>query len=114
ATCADGLDAGLLDRLEHRARLLPGGLQAAMHGRIVTGNLKRDRVGMAAYDRRLGAGELARRLRQSRLRTDQTGTLGGKGDFEVRLTRQRAQCAGDRSLERLGRRFLARRLRLAV
>ena len=48
---ADRLDARLLDRLEHRARLLPAGHQLAMHGRIVAGELERDGVGMAAHDR---------------------------------------------------------------
>ena len=39
---ADRLDARLLDRLEHRARLLAARLQAAMHRRIVTGEAQRD------------------------------------------------------------------------
>ena len=51
AARADRLDARLLDRLEHRARLLAGRLQAAMHRRVVAGNSQRDRIGMAAHDR---------------------------------------------------------------
>ena len=47
----DRLDAGLLDRLEHGARLLPAGDELAMDQRVVAGELERDRVGMAAHDR---------------------------------------------------------------
>ena len=43
AARADRLDARLLDRLEHRARLLAARHQLAMHHRIVTGELERDR-----------------------------------------------------------------------
>ena len=53
---ADRLDAGLLDGLEHRARLLAGRLQAAMHRRVVAGEPQRNRIGMAAHDRRLARG----------------------------------------------------------
>ena len=53
AARADRLDARLLDRLEHRARLLAAGHELAVHGRIVTGELERDRIGMAAHDRGL-------------------------------------------------------------
>ena len=103
---ADRLDARLLDRLEHRARLLAARLQAAMHGRIVAGDSQRDRIGIAAHDRGLARDELARRLRQPRLAAHQAGALGGEGYLQVRLARDRAQAAGDRALERLGRRFL--------
>ena len=51
AACADRLDAGLLDRVEHGARLLPARHELAMHHRVVTGELERDGVGMAAHDR---------------------------------------------------------------
>ena len=111
---ADRLDAGLLDRLEHRARLLAGRLQAAMHRRIVAGQPQRDRIGVAAHDRRFRAGELARRLGQADLAAHQAGALGGEGDFQLRLARDGAQAAGDRALERLGRRVLRRRFGFAV
>ena len=48
---ADRLDARLLDRLEHRARLLAARHQAAMHGGVVAGDAQRDGVGVAAHDR---------------------------------------------------------------
>ena len=111
---ADRLDARLLDRLEHRARLLAGRLQAAMHRRIVAGKAQRDRIGMAAHDRGLAAAELARRLRQADLAAHQAGTLGGEGDLQLRLARDGAQAAGDRALERLGRRVLRRRFAFDV
>ena len=53
AARADRLDAGLLDRVEHRARLLAAGHQPAMHRRIVAGELERHRIGVAAHDRGL-------------------------------------------------------------
>ena len=67
AARADRLDAGLLDRFEHRARLLAAGHELAMHRRIVTGEPQRDRIGVAAHDRGLALVEPARRLRQPRL-----------------------------------------------
>ena len=106
---ADRLDARLLDRLEHRAPLLAGRLQAAMHRRIVAGNSQCNSIGMATHDRRLALAELARRLRQSDFPAYQAGTLGGERHFEIGLARDRAQAAGDRALERLGRRVLRRR-----
>ncbi len=88
AAGADRLDAGLLDRLEHRARLLAAGRKLAMHRRVVTGEPQRDRIGMAAHDRGFALVEPARRLRQARLAADQTRTLGGETDFEVALAAQ--------------------------
>ena len=85
---ADRLDARLLDRLEHRARLLAAGHELAVHRRIVAGELQRDRIGMAAHDRGIRAGELARRLGQPRLAADDAGTLGGERDFELGLARR--------------------------
>ena len=49
--------------------------------------------------------ELARRLRQPHLAAHQAGPLGGEGHLELRLARDGAQAAGDRALERLGRRL---------
>ena len=106
AARADRLDARLLDRLEHRARLLPARHQLAMHHRIMTGELERDRIGMAAHDRGVRPGELARRLGQPCLAADDAGAFGGKGDFELGLAGNRAQAARDRPLERLGRAVL--------
>ena len=63
---ADRLDARLLDRVEHRARLLAAGHQLAVHVGIVTGELERDRIGMAAHDGGFRVRQLARRLGQPR------------------------------------------------
>ena len=103
---ADRFDARLLDRLEHRPRLLSARHQLAVDARIVTRELERDGVGVAAHDRRIGAGELARRLGQAGLAADDAGTFGGERDFKLGLAGDGAQAAGDRALERLGRGFL--------
>ena len=59
AARTNGLDARLLDRVEHRARLLSTGHQLAMHRGIVTGELQRHGIGVAAHDRGLLPGKLA-------------------------------------------------------
>ena len=51
AARADRLDARLLDRLEHGARLLAAGHELAVHGGVMAGEPQRDRIGMAAHDR---------------------------------------------------------------
>ena len=104
---ADRLDARLLDRVEHRARLLAAGNQLAMHRRIVTGELERERIRVPAHDRGFLLVELARRLRQPHLAAGDARALGGVIDFELGLFRDRAQTAGHRALERFVRRFLA-------
>ena len=76
---ADRLDARLLDRLEHRARLLAARHLPAMHRRIVAGELQRDRIGVAAHDRGVRCVELARRLGQPRLAARDAGPLGREG-----------------------------------
>jgi hypothetical protein len=110
----DRLDAGLLDRLEHRARLLAARHQAAVHRRIVAGKLERDRVGVAAHDCGLLAREAARRLGQPHLAAHQPGTFGRERHVELGLARDRLQAAGDRALERLGWGFLRRAFGLDV
>ena len=85
AARADRLDARLLDRIEHRARLLAAGHELAMHRRIVAGEPQRDRIGVAAHDRGFALGELARRLRQPRLAAGKARPLGGEADLEVGL-----------------------------
>ena len=87
---ADRLDARLLDRLEHRARLLPARHLPPMHRRIVAGELERDRVGVSAHDRGILRVELARRLGQARLAARDAGPLRRVGDFEIGLARERA------------------------
>ena len=85
AARADRLDAGLLDRVEHRARLLAAGHQLAMHGRVMAGEPQRDRVGVAAHDGGFPLVEPARRLRQPRFAAGQPGPLGREGDLDVGL-----------------------------
>lgn len=103
---ADRFDAGLLDRLEHAARLRISRHQLAVNLGIVAGEFQRDRIGVAAHDRRIPPGHLARRLRQPRLARRQTRPFGGERHFELRLFRDRAQARRHRALERFGRRFL--------
>ncbi len=111
---ADRLDPRLLDRLEHGARLLPARLQAAVNRRIVAGEPKRDRIGVAAHDRRLLRIELARRLRQARLAPCEARPLRRKRDLELVPARDRPQATGHRPLEGLSRRLLAGRLGFGV
>ncbi len=59
----DRLDASLLDGVEHGAGLLATRNKPAVNGRIVTGELQRHRVGVAADDGGLLPGQLAGRLR---------------------------------------------------
>ena len=87
---ADGLHTRLLDRLEHRPRLLPDRLQAAVYGGIVAGELERDGIGVAAHDRGLAFAELARRLRQPNLVARDARTFGGEGDLQLAVTRDSA------------------------
>ena len=108
AARADRLDPGLLDRLEHRARLRSAGNELAVHRRIVTSEPQRDGIGMAAHDGGLALVEPARRLRQPHLAAGQAGPLGGKRDFEIAIAGDRAQADADGALERLGRRFFGR------
>ena len=107
ASGTDRLDARLLHRLEHRPRLLAAGNELAVHGRIMTGELERDCIGVAAHDGGVPPAELARRLRQARLAADDAGPLGRERDFELGLLGDRAQASRHRALEWLGRAFLA-------
>ena len=90
---AERLDARLLDRLEHAARLRIARHQLAMQFGIVTGELQRDRIGVAAHDRGVALAHFARRLGQPRLAGRQPGPLGGERDFQLRRLRDRAQAA---------------------
>ena len=110
----DGLDTGLLDRLEHAARLRIARDQLAVNLRIMTGEFQRDGISMAAHDRGIALGHLARGLRQPRFARRKARPLGGEGDFELGRSRDRAQAAGHRALERLGRRLLGSGTEFAV
>ncbi len=111
---ADRLDARLLHRLEHGARLLAARHVAPVHRRIVAGELERHRIGVPAHDRDILRVELARRLGKTRLAARKAGAFGGKRNFQLRLARERAHAARDRALERLGRRLLGGRLGFGV
>ena len=54
------------------------------------------------------------RLGQAGLASGHARALGGKGDFEIRLARDRAQASRHRALEGLGRGFLRRRFQFDV
>jgi hypothetical protein len=111
---AERLDTGLLDGFEYATCLRISRHQLAVNFRIVTGKLQRDRIGVAAHDRGIAPGHLARRLRQPRLSRRKARPLGGKRHFKLRLFRDRAQAGRDRAFERLGRRFLRSGAEFAV
>ena len=75
----------------------------------MAGELERHRIGMAAQDRGILAGELARRLGQAHARRAvlpaTSGFSGRIGDIELRHMRHRPHAAGDGALERLLRCF---------
>ncbi len=106
AARADRLDAGLLDRLEHAARLRIAGHQLAVQLRIVTGELERDGIGVAAHDGGIALGHLARGLGQPRLAGRKARPLGREADLELGRLRDRLEAGRHRALERLGRSFL--------
>ncbi len=103
---SDCLDTGLLDCLEHAARLRISRHQLAVHLGIVAGELQRDRIGVAAHDRRIPLGHLACGLRQPRLARRQPRTLGRERHVQFGRFRDRAQARGHGALERFGRGFL--------
>lgn len=106
AARADRLDPRLLHRLEHAARLRIARHQLAMQFGVVTGDLQRDGVGMAAHHRRIPLGHLARRLGQPRLAGREPRALSGEADVELRRLGDRLQAGRHRTLERLGWGFL--------
>ena len=106
AARADGLDPRLLDRIEDRARRLPFGRELAMNGIVVTGEPKGHGIGVAAQDRHILQRQPPRRLGQADLVAHEGGTIRRECHLEVGLARQRLDAAGDRALQRLGRRFL--------
>ena len=115
AARADRLDARLLDRLEDRARLLAGGLQAAMDRRVVTGELaaRSNRRGRARWRlppcRSLRGGSGSRALPPIR-----PGRSAAKVTSSSGLRASARRQPRDRALERLGRGFLRRRFGLDV
>ena len=95
---ADRLDARLLDRVEHRARLLAFRRKRAVHAAIVAGEPQRHRIGMAAHDRGFGARSACAAGSGSRaLPPISAGPVGGEGDLEIWLARERAHAAGTRA-----------------
>ena len=108
AARADRLDPRLLDRVEQaRApRLLRR--MPAVDRVVVAGEPQSQRIGEPANDRGLARIGLARRLGQPRLGAfragDERRLVGGIGDFELGMARQRARAGRKRALERLVRR----------
>ncbi len=103
---ADRLDARLLDCIVDGARRLAVRREAAVDGGVMAGEPERHRIGVAAQDRHILERHAARRLGQAGLVAHERGPVGRKGDLEIGLPRDRAHAAGDRALQRLGRRFL--------
>src|SRR4051794_33740941 len=99
----DRLDARLLDGIKDRARRLARWHELAMNVWIVTSELERNRIGMSAHDRGFAQGKPAGWFRQADLAADDAGPLGREGDFQVGFTRDRANAACHRPLERFGR-----------
>ena len=104
---ADRLDPRLLDGVEQGPRR--GVLRRVLpvDRIVVAGEPQREGVGEPAKDRRLARIGLARRLRQPGLRPlrpgDERRLVGGEGDLELRMARQRAGAGDERPLERLVR-----------
>ena len=104
AAGADGLAAGLLDRLPGGAGVGALGHVGAVDARVVDGEAQRHGVGLAAQDRGLGAGELAGRLGQAGGVAGDHGAVGAEGDLEIADARDRPHGRGQCLLERLVRR----------
>ena len=102
----DRLDPRLFDGVEHGAGGPALGREAAVDGGVVTGEAQGHRVGVPADHGDIVRVELARRLGQARLAAHQRRPVGGEGDLEVAVLRDRAHAGGDRALERLSRRAL--------
>lgn len=111
---AERFDARLLDRFEHAAGLRITRHQLAMHFRVVTGELQRDRVGVTAHNRGVALAHLARRLGEPRLAGREAGALGCESNLQLRRLGDGAQARGHGALERLGRRFLRSGAEFAV
>ena len=114
AARTDGLNAGLLDRIEYAASLRIARHMLAVNDGIVTGQTQRHRVCMSAYDRGFARREFSRRLGKARLAGGEPRTLGGKRHFNFRFARDRAKATRHRAFERLGRGFLARKFAFDV
>ncbi len=95
---ADRLDPRLLDRIEQRPGRRILRRVAPMHRVAVASETQRERVRLAANDRRLPWIRLARRLRQARLRAFRAGRqrrlVGGKGDLKFGMAGERPRARG--------------------
>jgi len=111
---ADGLNACLLDRFKYCAALLTARRKLAMNGVVVARHAQRDGICVPAHDGRFFEGQFSCRLRQPHLATDSAGALRSKRHFKFRRSRNRAQTARHRTLERFVRRFLDGGFRLDV
>ncbi len=98
----DRLDARLLDRLEHGAALLAAGNELAVNGGIMTGHPQRHRIGMTAHDGGVFADSACAAAPASRaLPPARPGRSAAKETLKLGLTRNGAQAAAYRALERL-------------
>ena len=99
---ADGFDARLFGRFEHRGRV--GAMRAELLVDLVfvIGAPQRIGVARAAHDGDFVRRQIARGQRQARLQTLERRRLGAEIDFELRLARERAHRRRDGALERFG------------
>jgi hypothetical protein len=102
---ADGLDAGLLDRIEYGAGRWPLRDITPMHGVVVAGETQRHRIGVTTQHRGGLGVELARRLGQAGAgalaHADKRRLVGSKAHLQRRRAGERAHGAGDGALEGL-------------
>jgi hypothetical protein len=107
AARADGLDAGLLHRVEHGPGRLPLGGEPPVQGGIVAGQPQGHGIGVAPQDRHVLQGQPPGRLGQAGLVLAHEGrAVGREGHLQVGLAGDGLHGAGDGALQRLRRRFL--------
>ena len=107
AVGAERLHARALGRLEHEPRRAGAGRQPVVQLHVVAARRQSEAVGPAANDRDLALRGHARRLGQLHVPRRELGRAGREGDVEVVLAGDGAHGEADRTLQGLGRRFLA-------
>ena len=96
---ADVLDADILQRVEHFARLLAGGHAGGMGAFIVVAQLERQCIGLAAQLGHLGRRKGAGGQRQASALAGEASGAGLEGDLDFGDLRDGAQRAGGGALE---------------
>jgi hypothetical protein len=99
---ADRLDACLFDGVVDRAGVGAGRREIGVDPGIVAGLAQSHGVADAARHRNVVAGRPLRKVRQSGALADETRSVIGENDFEFVVGCDRADAAGQRTLERLG------------